>query len=144
MDVPPSPATRVPRVLVVDDVVEVREVFGEFLGRAGMDVTLADGASAAIAAVRASPPDLVVTDITMPGVDGLELCRWIRVEPVTRTVPIVVVSADLSAEDPSAWEAGCDAVLAKPCSRALLVATVRRLLAGLPGWAPRQAPAPQP
>jgi CheY-like chemotaxis protein len=115
-------------VLVVDDATEVRQVFAEFLSRAGMHVTQADGARAAIVAARGARPDLVVTDIVMPEMDGLELCRQIRAHPATSHVPIVIVSGDLSEEGAAAWEAGCDAVLAKPCSRVLLVATVRRLL----------------
>jgi len=93
-----------------------------------MHVMQFDGASCALAAARFTRPDLVVTDVAMPEMDGIELCRQIRAEPTTRDVPILVVSGDLSAEGAAAWEAGCDAVLAKPCSRALLVTTVRRLL----------------
>lgn len=119
---------RVPRVLVVDDAREVRTLFAEFLSRSGMEVIQADGARAALAAALGAPPDLVVTDITMPDMDGLELCRRIRAEPAMSGVPIVVVSGDTLAGGAAAWEAGCNAVLAKPCSRVMLVATVRQLL----------------
>lgn len=103
-------------------------MFAEFLGRSGMHVTQAAGGSAALAALRRQKPDVVVTDITMPEMDGLELCRRIRARPDTSDLPIVIVSGNASAEGMEAWEAGCDAVLQKPCSWALLVATVLRLL----------------
>jgi two-component system, cell cycle response regulator len=127
MDVSPS-RRKVPRVLVVDDAREVRRMFAEFLGRSGMHVTEAPGGRAALDALRREKPDVVVTDITMPEMDGLELCRRIRAQVATSDLPIVIVSGDASAEGMAAWEAGCDAVLQKPCSRALLIATVRRLL----------------
>jgi CheY-like chemotaxis protein len=119
---------RVPRVLVVDDVREVRQLLADFLSRSGMQVIQADGGRAALTAARGAPPDLVVTDLAMPEMDGLELCRRIRAEPTTSDVPIVVVSGDAVTDGAAAWEAGCNAVLAKPCSRARLVATVERLL----------------
>ena len=127
MDVRSAPR-KVPRVLVVDDTREVRQLFAEFLSRVGMHVTQADGGAAALAATRSARPDLVVTDIAMPEMNGLELCRRIRAEPATRDVPIVIVSGDASHESVAAWEAGCDALLLKPCSLAVLAATVQRLL----------------
>jgi two-component system, OmpR family, response regulator PrrA len=118
----------VPHVLVVDDAPEIRKLFSAFLSRSGMRVVQADGGHAALVAVRGVTPDLVVTDLAMPEMGGIELCRWFRANPATRDVPIVVVSGDAAAEGTAAWEAGCDAVLGKPCSGAVLVATVARLL----------------
>ncbi len=118
----------VPHVLVVDDTPEIRRLYGAFLRRSGMSVAQAAGGHAALVAVRGVTPDLVVTDITMPEMGGLELCRRLRTNPATRDVPIVVVSGDALAEGTAAWEAGCNALLGKPCSAAVLVATVERLL----------------
>jgi CheY-like chemotaxis protein len=123
-----------PSVLVVDDVREVRELFAHFLGRAGMRVTTVDGARAALATVRDAPPDLIVTDIEMPDMNGLDLCRLIRTDPVVAGVPLLVVSGS-APSDEAARAAGCDAVLEKPCSGARLVATARTLLG-------EKAPAP--
>lgn len=114
--------------LVVDDVEEVRELFAHFLGRSGMRVTQADGGRAALAAARVVTPDVVVTDISMPDMDGLELCRQLRAEPVLQHLLILVVSGNGPATDPAVWAAGCDEVLEKPCSRVALVTTVQRLL----------------
>lgn len=117
------------RVFVVDDMPDVRRVFAEFLAGAGLHVTEADGGRAALQAARRTKPDLVVTDIRMPDMDGIELCRLMRADPATSDVPIVVVSGDAGSQAEAAWAAGCDAVLGKPCSRTLLVATVQQLLA---------------
>ena len=114
--------------LVVNDIPEVRELFAHFLGRAGMRVTQADGGRAALATARDAAPDLVVTDISMPDMDGLELCRQIRTDPAIGHVPIVIVSGGVTTGDATVWAAGCDAVLEKPCSRDLLVTTARALL----------------
>jgi len=73
-------------------------------------------------------PDIVVTDLDMPVMDGLDLCRQLRADAATRTVVVVMVTGDPSAQEQAAKEAGCDAVLPKPCSRTLLLATIRRLL----------------
>jgi CheY-like chemotaxis protein len=116
-----------PSVLVVDDVQEVRELFAHVLGRAGMRVTTADGGRAALETVRDVAVDLIVTDLSMPDMDGFELCRRVRTDPIIGNVPLLIVSGNApSVEDARA--AGCDAVLEKPCSGKRLVTTVRALL----------------
>lgn len=117
-----------PQVLVVDDVQEVRELFAQFLRRAGMCVTQADGGRAALATVRDAKPDLIVSDLSMPDMDGLELCRRIRADPSLSDVPILIVSGNAPTGDAAVWAAGCNAVLEKPCSRELLVAAAHTLL----------------
>lgn len=117
-----------PRVLVVDDIPEMRQVFTRFLDASGMEVFEAENGAAALNAVRNAVPDVVVSDIDMPLMDGLELCRQLRADPVTRRVIVVIVSGDASVQARAAVDAGCDAVLGKPCSVELLMATIRRLL----------------
>ena len=73
-------------------------------------------------------PDIVVTDLDMPVMDGLDLCRQLRADAATRTVVVVMVTGDAPAQEEAAKAAGCDAVLPKPCTRTLLLATIRRLL----------------
>jgi CheY-like chemotaxis protein len=70
----------------------------------------------------------VVTDLQMPGLNGLELCRRLRRSPATAKLLIVVVSGAAATHADEAVAAGCDAVLEKPCSAALLMATIQRLL----------------
>lgn len=116
------------KVLVVEDVPELRQVFTRFLDGSGMKVFEAENGAAALAAARSAVPDVVVSDIGMPVMDGLELCRQLRADPVTQRAIVVIVSGDLSAEARAAVDAGCDAVLGKPCSQELLLATIRALL----------------
>ena len=71
----------------------------------------------------------MVSDLKMPQMDGVELCRALRGDRATAHVPIVIVTGQGRAQARAAIEAGCDAVLEKPCSSALLVATINILLA---------------
>ena len=114
--------------MLVDDVSEVRQVFIRFLDRSGVEVFEAENGAAALLAARNDVPDVVVSDIDMPVMDGLELCRQLRADPVTERVIVVIVSGDASAQARAAVDAGRDAVLGKPCSPQLLLATIRRLL----------------
>ena len=120
--------TPIPRVLVVDDVLQVRQLFGRFLTLAGMEASFAADGLEGLAAARTSRPDLVVCDIEMPRMNGIALCEALRADAATRWLPIVVVTASGGPAALAAIAAGCDAVLPKPCSRALLLATVRDLL----------------
>jgi len=115
------------RGLVVDDSAQVRKMLTSALGRQGIRTLEAGSGVEALELARTSEIDFVVTDLEMPGMDGIELCRQLRRLTVTSTVPIVVVTgAHTQAEEATA--AGCDVVLPKPCSPALLLATIQRLL----------------
>jgi two-component system cell cycle response regulator len=118
-----------PRVLVVDDVPQVRQLFGRFLTLDGMEPIFAADGVEGLAAVRASRPDLVICDLDMPRMNGVALCAALRADAATRRVPIVAVTGSGGAAALAALAAGCDAVLPKPCSQALLMATIRDLLA---------------
>jgi CheY-like chemotaxis protein len=122
-------ALRPPQVLVVDDFPQVRQVFGRFLRQGGMEPRFADDGVAALAAARLSRPDLVLCDLEMPRMDGVALCLALRADEATRRVPILVVTASGGPAAQAALAAGCDAVLSKPCSRELLMTTIRDLLA---------------
>ncbi len=128
MNTPP-----VPRVLVVDDVLQVRQVFGRFLIMAGMEPSFAADGVEGLAAARVSPPDLVLCDLEMPRMDGVALCAALRAEEATCRVPILAVTGAGGDAALAATAAGCDAVLPKPCSRVLLIATVRDLLGAAGG-----------
>src|SRR5262249_37432829 len=80
-----------------------------------------------------STPDLIITDIVIPGMDGIQLCRCLRAEERTRSVPVLALTAHDERRYPDrARLAGADAVLIKPCEGETLVAEARRLL-GLVG-----------
>ncbi len=99
---------RVPRILVVDDEPDQRFLLRRVFERAGHQVVEAGDGAAALDSARESPPDLVVTDLMMPVMDGVELIRRLRSEPATAAVPILSVSGD--------WHLGgaADAVVPKP------------------------------
>lgn len=88
-------------------------MYSEYLSHSGLRVTTAATGYRALESVHEQPPNVVVTDIAMPGMDGLELSRRLRAEPPTRDVPIIAVTGNASAR---AREAGCDVVLEKPCA----------------------------
>src|SRR6266705_684210 len=81
-----------PRILVVDDEPDQRFMLRRIFERAGHDVTEVGDGAAALAVVRESPPDLVVTDMMMPVMDGPELIRCLRGEPATAGIPILAAS----------------------------------------------------
>lgn len=114
------------RVLVVDDVDEVRQMFSGYLRRYGMEVFGADNGVSGLSAAHRVAPTVIVTDIDMPDMDGLEMCRQLRADPPTKDLVVVAVTGnDVAAE---AYAAGCDAVLQKPCSCRLLVDTISSLV----------------
>jgi two-component system response regulator MprA len=115
--------------LVVDDEPMIRAVFSEALRRSGILVFEAASGSSALALAQATTPDVVVTDIQMPGGDGIELCRTLRGDPALNRVRIVVVSGMAATQGAAAVAAGCDAVIEKPCRPTVLIATIQRLLA---------------
>ncbi|MBG0566730.1 response regulator [Actinoplanes aureus] len=110
------------RILVVDDEPDLRFLLRRIFTRAGHEVTEAGDGVAALASIVQAPPDLVVTDIMMPVMDGVELIRELRADPATTAIPILAVSGD--------WQLAVDAdvALAKPCQRDELLAAAERLL----------------
>jgi two-component system, OmpR family, phosphate regulon response regulator PhoB len=117
-----------PLGLVVDDDSVVRSFFAKVLRRNGMEIREASSGWEALLMAYTTSPAFVVTDLQMPDLDGLELCRRLRRTPTTAKLLIVVVSAGAVTQRDQAIAAGCDVVLEKPCSPALLVTTIQRLL----------------
>ncbi len=102
-----------PLVLLVEDDRDTREMYTEYLTYSGLRVTEASTGRRALERAREQTPDVVVTDIAMPEMDGLELSRRLRASPPTRDVPIIAVSGNAT---PRARDAGCDVVVEKPCT----------------------------
>jgi len=113
-------------VLLVDRDGPGRDLAVTFLARAGYRVTTANDGSTAWSEIRRAPPDAVVSEILLPGVDGLALCRQIRAEAAVRDVRVLILSM-LSAHV-RAVESGADAFLHKPITEQTLVAAVRGLI----------------
>ncbi len=127
-----------PSVLLVEDDRDGRLLFAEWLEQAGFRVSQAHNGLQALERAVETTPDVVVTDLNIPGIDGFELTRRLKQDPRTRDVPVLAVTGYAAfAADPSrAHRAGCQAVLAKPCTAEDLETAVRRLIAN--GEPPRQ------
>jgi CheY-like chemotaxis protein len=135
----PHPGTRV--ILIAERDRTVRELQEYFLGKAGLAVEFADDGEAALERARLSPPALVVTEILIPRIDGLALCRRLRQDPATRHVPVIVFS--ILAAAARAGEAGASAFLRKPLVESVFVAAVNGLIAPQPS-AVLENPCPSP
>jgi DNA-binding response OmpR family regulator len=132
----------VKRVLVVDDDPTVSEVVAGYLDRAGFTVDLAADGPAAVARAAARPPDLVVLDLMLPGMDGLEVCRRIR---EAGPLPVIMLTARGDEEDRIlGLEVGADDYVTKPFSPRELVLRVESVLrrAGAPAASREAAPEP--
>ena len=114
-------------ILCVERDPHVRDLEAYFLGEAGFEVTFAADGIEALELARTLRPTIVITEILVPKLDGLALCRCLKADRETRSTAVLVLSL-LAAED-RAHDAGADAFLGKPLAAQRLTDTVRRLLA---------------
>src|SRR5512137_2716868 len=118
-----------PRILVVDDNPENREILRARLASQGYEILTASDGEEALAMVREALPDLILLDIMMPKVDGIEVCRMLRADPAFPFTPIIMVTARADSKDIVAGlAAGGDEYLTKPVDQASLVARVKSML----------------
>jgi CheY-like chemotaxis protein len=113
-------------ILVVERDPQVRDLESYFLNEAGFAVEFAVDGVAALARARELRPDIIITEVLVPKMDGLALCRTVKTDPDLRTTVVLVFS--ILAVQTRAREAGADAFLMKPLAEKRLVETVRQLL----------------
>jgi len=117
------------RLLVIDDEPALLAAVGARLRGAGYDVRTAEGGEAGLGAARAEPPDLVVLDVRMPGMDGWDVCQAIRSDPAIASTPVLFLTGNVQERAMARAEAvGGDALLGKPYDPRRFVAAIEGLL----------------
>jgi two-component system alkaline phosphatase synthesis response regulator PhoP len=117
------------RVLVADDDPKILFFVETTLATDGLDVVTASSGAEAIRVATQERPDLVIVDVTMPGVDGHEVTRTLRGQPETKSIPIIMLTAHLEEEVAAkGFAGGADDYVTKPVSPALLRARVQTWL----------------
>jgi two-component system, cell cycle response regulator DivK len=124
-----TPSVLTPLILVVEDFEDAREMYRDYLEYSGFRVETACDGREAIEKARALNPDLILMDLSLPGVDGWEATRLLKADPATRHLLIIALSAHaLATEGDRARAAGCDGFIAKPCLPPDLVTEITRYL----------------
>ncbi len=120
-----------PTVLIVDDSRETRDIYAAYLEHHGFAVLQAADGLSGVATARVYHPDVVVMNVSMPGLDGITATHRIRHDPALGDVRIIACTGFVREDGHGvARAAGCDAYLEKPCPPSELLDTIRRLLAG--------------
>lgn len=118
-----------PLILVVDDYQDAREMYAEYLQFSGFRVAEARNGNEALEQAFALKPDLILMDLSLPGMDGWEATRVLKADERTRNIPVVALTGHaLAGASEGAKKAGCDSFVTKPCLPDDLVVEVRRML----------------
>ena len=117
------------KILVVDDTPANIKLFADLLTSNGYAVTTAVNGEEALAKLASEKPDLVLMDIQLPGIDGIEALRQVRADPACSAIPIIAFTASVMQADRSQFSAaGFDGVLSKPINLKEFLETIKRLL----------------
>jgi DNA-binding response OmpR family regulator len=117
------------RILVVEDDRDIGDLIRHYLERAGHNVEVLASGSEAVLRVREQAPDVLILDLMLPGMSGLEVCRTLRTDPETARLPIIMVTARAQESDRVlGLDSGADDYITKPFSTRELVARVAALL----------------
>ena len=118
-----------PLILVVDDYEDAREMYAEYLRFCGFRVAEARNGNEALDQAFTLMPDLILMDLSLPGMDGWEATRQLKSDERTRQIPVVALTGHaLAGASEGAKRAGCDSFVTKPCLPDDLVVEVRRML----------------
>ena len=122
--------TKKPRILIADDAPANRHILAQFLKEMGYSIIETENGREALDAVMSEKPDIVILDIAMPEIDGIEVCRIIKTNPLTKIIPVVIITALGDDEHHlKALDAGADDFLTKPFMAHFLRARLKSLLA---------------
>jgi two-component system phosphate regulon response regulator PhoB len=117
------------KILIVEDDRDIAELIQYNLAKEGYTVSLADNGEKGFKIAKTSLPDLIVLDIMLPGMDGLEVCKLLKVDPKTQGIPVVMLTAKSEESDVvTGLELGAEDYIAKPFSPKVLVARLRAVL----------------
>jgi signal transduction histidine kinase len=118
-----------PKILIVDDSVENLRLLQALLAPQGYEILLAHSGEEALAAVTAGRPDVILLDVLMPGMDGLEVCRRLKADPELQVIPVILVTSNDRSEDIiQGLDSGADDYVTKPIHREILAARVRSMM----------------
>jgi CheY-like chemotaxis protein/Tfp pilus assembly protein PilZ len=117
------------KILLVDDTELFLDLEKSYLDRSTFTVSTARSGPEALVAIRSNRPTLVILDLLMPGMDGDEVCRKVKSDPLTNTIPIIMVSSDQNPElKERCHAAGCDAYVPKPMKRDELLDAIEKTI----------------
>ncbi|MDR0453680.1 MAG: response regulator [Deferribacteraceae bacterium] len=115
-------------ILIADDELRLRKVVATFLRKSGIDVSEVSSGEQALEALKSKIPDVIVMDITMPGMDGLEACRKIKSNPLYENIPVLLLTATISPNiRAEGLKAGAASYLTKPFSQKDLLEHITNL-----------------
>jgi two-component system cell cycle response regulator DivK len=118
-----------PLILVVDDYQDAREMYAEYLQFSGFRVAEARNGNEAVEKAFELKPNLILMDLSLPGMDGWEATRRLKADDATKHIPVVALTGHaLAGASEGARKAGCDSFVTKPCLPDDLVVEVRRML----------------
>jgi len=117
------------KILLVDDTELFLDLEKSYLARSSFTITTARSGPEALAIIYSNRPTLVILDLLMPGMDGDEVCQKIKSDPLTNTIPVIMVSSNQSPDlRERCYAAGCDAYISKPLKREELLDTIEKTI----------------
>lgn len=124
-----QPAGTAKTVLIVEDQLEMRAINAMYLHHHGYRVLATDNGLDGVSAAREAHPDLILMDVSVPGLDGIRATEQIKSDPLTGGIPVVIITAHpYGSVGKRAMDAGCDGYLTKPCDPRRVLQEVRRRL----------------
>jgi DNA-binding response OmpR family regulator len=135
-----SNESRAQRLLIVEDDEDIAHLLAHSVRKAGFDAAVMLSGTGVLASVRQHPPDLLLLDVMLPGLDGRDICRALRADARTQAIPVIMITARAEeAERVAGLEIGADDYITKPFSPREVVARVRAVLRRAAAAAPATA-----